>query len=166
VVTGHLIASTTQLDGPIRTVAAVEVTTNVDDVTGEVVGHVIEQALLMGADDAWAHPIVMKKSRPAVALTVLCRPNLVDDLRGLLLRETGTLGLRVRPVTKHVTRRHLVEVIVEGYRIDVKVGPYGAKPEHDQVVAAAAALGRPIRAIAAEALLALGDVEAPVRGTD
>ena len=38
--------------------------TNVDDVTPEVIGHVIDRALQLGADDAWVVPITMKKSRP------------------------------------------------------------------------------------------------------
>ena len=150
VVTAHLLAEAP--DGVSGSVAATQLETNVDDVTPEVVGHVIARLLALGADDAWAVPIVMKKSRPAFEIRVLCAPALAPELRRVLGEETGTLGIREVAVTKHVQPRRVDEVDLAGMTVRVKVGPHGAKPEHDDLVAVAAATGRPLRAVAAEVL--------------
>jgi uncharacterized protein (TIGR00299 family) protein len=137
---------------PATTVGATIVETNVDDVTPEVLGHVISRALELGADDAWVLPVTMKKSRPGHQVRVLCRPELAPAVRHLLASETGSLGLREWPVTKHELERTTTTVLVDGRTVAVKVGPFGAKPEHDDVVAAARALDRPARDVAEEAL--------------
>lgn len=133
---------------------AVLVETNVDDVTPERLGYVIERALHLGADDAWVTPIVMKKSRPAHQLSVLCPPGLVDTVRAMVAEETGTLGMRVTTASKHELPRRIDTVTIDGHRIRIKIGPHGAKPEHDDVVAVAAATGRPARMVADDALSA------------
>ena len=131
---------------------AMVLTTNLDDVTPEVVGHTIARCLDAGADDAWARPIVMKKSRPGVELHVLCAPTLVDALTDLIFTETGSLGLRVAPVTKQVLSRRFEHVMVRGQSIAVKVGPHGAKPEYEDLARAAIVLETTVRALSAEAL--------------
>jgi hypothetical protein len=78
---------------------------NLDDMTGEEIGHVIERLLATGAADAWATPIVMKKSRPALLLSVLGKPADEAKLCDLVLRETSTFGLRRRLVDKQVLER-------------------------------------------------------------
>ena len=136
---------------------AVEATlleTNLDDVTPEVLAHTIAAALDAGADDAWLTPIVMKKGRAAHLLSVLCRPELADELRGLVAAATGTLGIRERRITKHELERSSTTVQVQGHTISIKVGPHGAKPEHDDVVAVASATGRTVRDVSAAALAA------------
>ena len=72
----------------------VELATNVDDVTGEVLAHTIAVLLAAGAHDAWASPTVMKKGRPAHTLHALVDPAHVERLAALLLAETGSLGVR------------------------------------------------------------------------
>jgi pyridinium-3,5-bisthiocarboxylic acid mononucleotide nickel chelatase len=136
------------------TVSATVLETNLDDVTGEVLAHVIELALASGADDAWLTPIVMKKGRPGHVLSVLCRPELAGPLRDLMAAETGTLGVRERRVAKHELARRTDEVLVEGHTVRIKVGPHGAKAEHDDVATAAVALARPLREVASAALAA------------
>lgn len=126
--------------------------TNLDDVTPEVIAHVIDRALTLGADDAWAVAITMKKGRPAQQLRVLCRPELSPSLRHLIAAETGTLGMREWPIDKYELDRHMDQVDLEGHIVRIKVGPHGAKAEHDDLVAASVELGRPIRDLAAEAL--------------
>ncbi len=132
--------------------ASVVLETNVDDVTSEVLAHVVALALDRGADDAWVTPIVMKKGRPAHLLSVLCSSDLAPALRHLVAVETGTLGIREHPVVKHEMTRRTVTVEVHGHPVRIKVGPHGAKPEHDDVVVVADALGRPVRDVAALAL--------------
>ncbi len=145
-------ASDASASDAAATVTATVLETNLDDVSPEVLAHVVERALSAGADDAWIVPIVMKKGRPGHLVSVLCRPGLADELRELLAAETGTLGVRERQLTKHELPRHFEEVVVEGHAIRIKVGPHGAKAEHDDVAAAASALGRPLRDVAALAL--------------
>ncbi|GAB3466347.1 nickel pincer cofactor biosynthesis protein LarC [Streptomonospora sediminis] len=121
--------------------------TNVDDVTGEVLGHTVEAALQAGAADAWVAPIVMKKGRPAHTVHVLCRPEQAPGLEELLLRETGSLGLRRTPVARTALPRRTGEVAVGGHRIRLKSGPWHTKPEYDDAAAAARALGLPLRSV-------------------
>jgi uncharacterized protein (DUF111 family) len=126
--------------------------TNLDDVTGELLGHVITRALDAGALDAWTTPAVMKKGRPAQVLHVLTSPHQERRLRDLLLSETGALGIRRVGATRTTLPRAFETVEVDGHPIRVKHGPYAAKPEHDDVVAAATALGLSLRAVAVRAL--------------
>ncbi|QBI54973.1 nickel pincer cofactor biosynthesis protein LarC [Streptomonospora litoralis] len=121
--------------------------TNVDDVTGEALAHVVESALEKGAADAWATPVVMKKGRPAHTVHVLCRPEQASGLEELVLRETGSLGVRRTPVSRSALPRSTCEVEVEGRRIRVKHGPWHAKPEYDDAAAAARALDLPLRSV-------------------
>ena len=69
---------------------------NVDDMTPQVFGYVMEQALQNGALDAFGTPVQMKKSRPGMLLTVLCRTEDSQRLTKLILAETTTLGVRMR----------------------------------------------------------------------
>jgi pyridinium-3,5-bisthiocarboxylic acid mononucleotide nickel chelatase len=129
--------------------------TNLDDVTGEVLGHVIERALAAGASDAWITPAVMKKGRPAHVLHVLTPPELADDLQNLVLAETGSLGLRRGVVEKVALPRHFETVRLHGRDVRMKHGPWGVKPEYDDLVALAEDTGRPLRELAREAFDAL-----------
>lgn len=134
---------------------------NVDDVTGEVLGHLIGQAIAAGAADAWVSPITMKKNRPAHTVHVLAPRERAAELERLLLAETGSLGLRRTVVDKLALPRSVTTVEVDGQPVTVKRGPWGAKAEHDDVVAAAAALGLPARVVARRALDALPDRPGP-----
>ncbi|GMQ94234.1 MAG: nickel pincer cofactor biosynthesis protein LarC [Acidimicrobiia bacterium] len=143
------------IEGPEASdVSAVLIESNVDDVTPEILGHLIDRAIAEGADDAWLVPIVMKKSRPGHQIRILCSPTVHERLIDLILRETGTLGLRSHPVTKRVALRSMEKVEISGGSIRIKVGPYGAKPESEDVIRVAEATGETVRQVAAEALAA------------
>lgn len=129
--------------------------TNLDDVTGEVLGHVIERALAAGAADAWVTPAVMKKGRPAHVLHVLTPLELADDLQTLVFAETGSLGLRRGVVEKVALPRHVETVRLHGRDVRMKHGPWGVKPEYDDLAALAQATGRPLRELTREAFDAL-----------
>lgn len=134
--------------------------TNVDDVTGELLAHLIARLLDAGADDAWATPIVMKKGRPAHTVSVLAAPERAMALEAILLSETGSLGVRRSFVDRSELARDEVVVDVAAHAIRIKRGPHGAKPEHDDVAALAATLGIPLRDAARRALGALDDLDA------
>ena len=118
---------------------------NVDDVTGEVLAHTISTLLAAGAHDAWITPIVMKKGRPAHTVGVLCDPSTVAATRELLLRETGSLGVRMSMMRRWPQRRTETTVDVDGHAIRVKIAEHRTKIEFDDAAAAAAALDVPVR---------------------
>ncbi len=146
-----LAADMAAVEGASSTTELVELATNLDDVSGEVLGHAIDALLGAGALDAWAVPIVMKKGRPAYTLTALCRPEDVTLLADLAAQLTGTLGLRARTVVRTALERHTSTVDVDGHTIRVKHGPHRSKPEWDDIAAAAESLNRPPADIAREA---------------
>ncbi|CAL9574608.1 Pyridinium-3,5-bisthiocarboxylic acid mononucleotide nickel insertion protein [Streptomyces sp. enrichment culture] len=130
----------------------VQLETNLDDVTGETLGHLMGRLLARGALDAWVVPAVMKKGRPAHIVHVLCRPGDAGRLRETLFAETGTLGVREGRTNRTALPRTASTVDVEGHTVRIKRGPYGAKCEYEDLRAAAEALGLPLREVAARAL--------------
>lgn len=146
-------ATDTAVDGT-RLDDLVLLATNLDDVSGELLAYTIEAALAAGALDAWATPTVMKKGRPAHVLQVLAEPSRAAALGDLVLRETGSLGIRRTPVSRLSLPRRVDEVTVHGMRIRMKRGPHGGKPEHADVAAAAAALDLPLREVTRVAMRA------------
>jgi uncharacterized protein (DUF111 family) len=120
---------------------------NVDDVTGETLAFAIDALLEAGAHDAWVTPIVMKKGRPAHTVSVLVEPSLAADLRAVLVRETGTMGVRGSALERWPQARTFDEVEVDGHTIRVKVTEGRAKVEHDDAARAARALGLPLREV-------------------
>ena len=138
--------------GPDGTETLIMVETTVDDVTGELLGDLPGLLLGAGALDAWITAVTGKKGRPAHVVTALCRPGQAGPVQARLLAETGSLGARRHAVQRRALPRQEAEVTVQGHRIRVKIGPHRAKPEHDDVAAAALATGLPRRALAEQAL--------------
>jgi hypothetical protein len=135
----------------IRVETVTELSTNLDDVTGEVLGHAISQLVDAGALDAWATPIVMKKGRPAHTLSVLATPTDAPRLVDMMMSTTGTLGVRTRQIERTVAARRMVTVSVDGQHIDVKVSDFRVKAEFDHVLKAAEALGLPVAEVVTRA---------------
>ena len=77
--------------------------------TGEMLGYVLEKLLAQGAADAWLTPVQMKKNRPGVMLSVICGESEEEALASFILRETSTLGVRVRPVHRWEAEREVLE---------------------------------------------------------
>ena len=120
---------------------------NVDDATGEVLAHAVSKLLAAGAHDAWLVPIVMKKGRPAHTVSVLADPSRAAELREVLVRETGTLGVRARELRRWPQRRSMTTVDVDGHPVGVKIGGDRVKVEFDDAARAASALDRPVRTV-------------------
>lgn len=100
------------LDLPFDTDQVVEISCNLDDETPERVGWLVERTLALGALDAWATPVVGKKSRPAIWLTLLVTPDALPRFVDFLLRNSSTFGLRHRTWDRHklvrtFERRHM-----------------------------------------------------------
>ena len=131
--------------------------TNVDDVTPELSAHVIEQLLAAGAQDAWLTPIVMKKGRAAVTVSVLVSPDRVDAIRRLLFAETGTLGIRATPVVKTALERSMTKVETAHGVVGVKLGYLDGRlvtlaPEYEDCARIARDAGVPAREVYGEAM--------------
>jgi uncharacterized protein (DUF111 family) len=138
---------------------AVVLETNVDDLDPRVWPHVLQALMAAGASDAWLTPILMKKGRPAHTLAVLCRPEVAEQVRAVLFAETSAIGLREVSVGKRVLERDFAAVHIDGQRVRVKIARAGARvvnvqPEYDDVATAAATLGRPVKAVLAQAVAA------------
>jgi pyridinium-3,5-bisthiocarboxylic acid mononucleotide nickel chelatase len=95
---------------------------NVDDAPGEILGAAVERLLNEGALDAWLEPIVMKRGRGAYKVCALAETASRENLARLLMRETGTLGVRHRRVGRTVAERRRIEVELPYGRCRVKVG--------------------------------------------
>jgi uncharacterized protein (TIGR00299 family) protein len=134
--------------------------TNVDDVTGEVLAHTVAALLDAGAHDAWVTPIVMKKGRPAHTVHALTDPAVAERVRGMMLDETGSLGVRSTTYDRWPQARADGVVEISGHAIRVKVTPGRVKVEHDDAAAAAQALGEPLREVLHRAEVAARAAEA------
>ena len=95
--------------------------TNLDDVSGVILGYVQERLFSLGALDVWQTPIQMKKNRPGVLLSVMVPQRLEAAAAELILRETPTLGVRTRGVERYVADRQIVPMETELGAIRVKV---------------------------------------------
>ena len=89
----------------------VELACNIDDMTGEELGFIMERLFEAGALDVWFTPIQMKKNRPAVKLSVLARPDNQEAVSRLLLSETSTLGVRHQVWQRDIAQREIVEIV-------------------------------------------------------
>lgn len=130
---------------------AVEVSVNVDDVTGEVLAHTVERLLAVGAFDAWITPIIMKKGRPAHTVHALCDEARLAAVRDTIVTETGSLGVRAHRVRRWPQQRHQITVDVDGHPVRVKAATHIGRMdvEFDDAAAVSAATGMPVREVIA-----------------
>ena len=117
-------ASTHWIGKPTR-IAVLE--TNLDDITGEILGHFVETALAAGALDVFHTPIQMKKNRPGVLLTVLCAEADADKFSEMILRETSAFGVRRTLAERRKLRREFTEVKTPFGKVTVKMGRLDGK---------------------------------------
>ncbi|MGH9339769.1 MAG: nickel pincer cofactor biosynthesis protein LarC [Acidobacteriota bacterium] len=94
---------------------------NIDDMDGEMFGHFLEMALKSGVLDAYLTPVQMKKNRPGVLLSVLCKAPDRERLLEMILRETTTLGIRWSPWKRWVLDREIKEVKTELGSVRMKI---------------------------------------------
>ena len=132
--------------------------TNLDNATGEQLGFAMERLFEAGALDVWHTPIQMKKNRPGVLLSALGPATLESRLAEVFLRDTPTLGVRVRPVGRYVADRDIITVETEYGPMRVKRKWLGgevvsAAPEYEDVAAAARERGVSWQAVATSAEL-------------
>ncbi|MGN6871667.1 MAG: nickel pincer cofactor biosynthesis protein LarC [Solirubrobacteraceae bacterium] len=143
-----------RLQAPRRPAVLVECT--LDDIPGELVADAVAACIAAGALDAWVAPVQMKKGRPGFVLTVVARPEAECAVAEAMLRHTTTLGVRITPVSRWELEREHRTVEVHGHPVSVKLAWLDGEivnlaPEYEDVARAAAALGRPTKAVWAQA---------------
>ncbi len=126
--------------------------TNMDDISPQILGHVMERAFELGALDCYFTSVQMKKNRPGVLLSVLCRAEERTELNELLFAETTTLGVRAYEVERRALQRRIVTVETQYGPIDVKVAQLNGHiikemPEYEQCRAAARRADVPLRIV-------------------
>ncbi|HEV8065271.1 MAG TPA: nickel pincer cofactor biosynthesis protein LarC, partial [Acidimicrobiales bacterium] len=137
----------------------VVLSTNLDDATGETLAHATRQLLDAGALDAWIEPIVMKQGRPGHILSALCDPALAGSLSNLIMRETGSLGVRAAAIERRESARQPGVTDVAGLPVRVKVSPGRVKAEHSDAARVARITGLPLIEVAARAEAAWRSVD-------
>ena len=133
--------------------------TNIDDASPQLLGHMMEKALAHGALDCYFTPVQMKKSRPGVLVSILCRPDDCELMLELLFTETTTLGVRYYEVWRRALERESVTVETEYGPVEVKLGRMagrivGGTPEYEQCRAAAERAKVTLREVEAAAVAA------------
>ena len=126
--------------------------TNIDDMSPQVFGHVMERAFELGALDCYFTPIQMKKNRPGVLLSILCRSGEQESLTQMVFAETTSLGLRSYQVQRRALDREIVSVETEYGPIDLKIARLSGHvinetPEYEQCRKAAVHAGVPLRTV-------------------
>ncbi|OXS79042.1 hypothetical protein B1B05_04495 [Domibacillus enclensis] len=125
---------------------------NLDDISGEWLGHVMDLLFEAGANDVFYTPIYMKKNRPGVLLQLLCAARNVPDMERILFRETTTLGIRYYPLTVHRLERQFIEVSTKWGPVTVKCGLLDGEivqraPEYEDCRAIALQNGVPLKEV-------------------
>ncbi|MGB5014051.1 MAG: nickel pincer cofactor biosynthesis protein LarC [Pyrinomonadaceae bacterium] len=138
--------------------------TNIDDVSPQILGFVMERSFELGALDCWFTPIQMKKNRPATMISMLCQADKKDVLTQLLYTETTTIGVRFKIVERECLDREIVTVSTEFGEIDVKIAKLDGKivnsmPEYEHVRLSAIKNSVPFKMVREAALAKLTENE-------
>jgi pyridinium-3,5-bisthiocarboxylic acid mononucleotide nickel chelatase len=139
------------------TVAVLE--TALDDLSPQVISYVSEKALAEGALDVMLTPVIMKKGRPGTLLTLLCNPSDSSALQQFILRETSTLGVRIRHEQRSCLDRAHTSVVTPYGEIRIKLGSVNgevlnAAPEFEDCRTAAAKHNVPLKLVQQAAIAA------------
>ena len=105
--------------------------TNIDDVSGEILGHLIEKIMEQGAKDVSIYPGITKKGRPTNLVCVICDESVVDTIIDTLVLETGTLGIRISDSNRIIVPRtnHSFSLTFDGksFEVNYKKSSYKGK---------------------------------------
>ncbi len=125
------------LDGEPDTDWVTVIESNIDNMSGELLGGLMERLLAAGALDVSYTPIQMKKNRPATMVTVICPPQQADTLALVLLHETSTLGVRIQQMQRLKAQRTHEHIETPLGTMAVKIKRLGARiisaaPEYEE----------------------------------
>lgn len=129
-----------------------ELKCNLDDMTAEEVGYAQEMLFSAGALDVYTAPIGMKKNRPAVLLTCMCRREQRDEMLRCIFANTSTLGVREYVCSRYTLSRREESVETEYGAVHIKSasgwGVSRSKPEYEDVARIARETGRSFHEVA------------------
>jgi uncharacterized protein (TIGR00299 family) protein len=130
----------------------VELQTNIDDLSPEILGAVQDRLFRAGALDVFFTPIQMKKSRPATMLSVLCQPSAFEKMQDIIFAETSTFGIRYQEMKRKTLEREVVEVKTAVGLIQIKIGRHAGQilqvaPEFESCQAAAQQSRQPLKRV-------------------
>lgn len=125
---------------------------NIDDMQAEHFEYLMDKLFEKGASDVWFTPIIMKKSRPATQVSVLCKTELTDSMKEMLFTNSTTLGIREQQIAKEILYRKTYQVETIYGAVQVKESFYKGKslhvkPEYDDCKLLANQLNIPISEI-------------------
>lgn len=129
--------------------------TTIDDMNPQLYEHVVSTLLDSGALEAYLTPIIMKKSRPAIKLTVLCGEEKRSQMSRIIFEHTTSIGLRHRAESRKKLSREIVSVETKFGDVHVKVASLGdeilnAQPEYEECLAIARQMRVPIKTVLRE----------------
>ncbi len=133
--------------------------TALDDLSPQLLAHVAERALSLGALDVMLTPVIMKKGRPGTLITILCNPGESLGMQRLLLTETSTLGIRIRDDRRSCLQRVFETVNTPYGPIRIKIGllnqeVINTNPEFEDCREAASAHDVPVKQVQQAAIAA------------
>jgi uncharacterized protein (TIGR00299 family) protein len=142
---------------------------NIDDMTGEELGHLVGVLREAGALEVWSAPAQMKKDRPGCVVSALCREDRRDELEQALFRHSTTLGVRWIDCERRELAREQLEIPIDGGVVRVKLrrssaepGRFDVSPEYDDLARLSRETGRTIRELEQEiAVRALEQLRRP-----
>lgn len=129
---------------------------DIDDESPQILGSLIEKALINGALDAHYTALLMKKNRPGHRFELLSKPEDKDRFIRFLLTETTTLGVKAKEIERHALERRFSCIDIHQRQINVKLALLDGKvlraqPEFEDCKKLAEELGVPVREILEEA---------------
>ena len=136
--------------------ASIVIETNIDDMSPQVYDYVIEKLMVQGAHDVYLSPIIMKKGRPAILLSVLADRSKSDALLDVIFHETTSIGVRIQEVGRKKLSREIREVDTLYGRVGIKVSKRGneiltVSPEYDDCRRIAEEKNVPLKKVIEEA---------------
>ena len=125
---------------------------NIDDMNPEITDYITAQLYASGVPDVFYTQVIMKKSRPAYQITIICEREHLAEVRRILFTESTTIGLRIFPFQKETLQRHFTEVktpfgVVKVKRSYLDGKEVSIKPEADQCAAIAREKGIPMKEV-------------------
>lgn len=125
---------------------------NLDDISGEIMGYMMDLLISAGANDVYYSPIYMKKNRPGILLQLLCAATNIDRMKEILFTETTTLGIRYYPISVHRAERQFTKLATKWGNITIKEGIHNGvsiqqSPEYDDCVRIAKANQIPLKKV-------------------
>ena len=149
--------------GEVLTERALLIECNLDDMSPEYTGYLMQKVLDAGAKDVFITPVTMKKSRPGIVLSILIDSTLLAEVQHILFTETSTIGFRYYAADRKMLPRKSVVVDTTYGKITVKRSTYGDtikdKPEYNDCVRAARENNIPVSKVIDEALKQLKQMD-------